>query len=77
MPPEEWNNMAVKTAKIFDHPLKFLTCEGSVNKGKGRVAIADTGTYRVLTRGEKQRQLELTGRTLKGKFQLLPVKEAR
>jgi bifunctional non-homologous end joining protein LigD len=77
LPPEKWGNEPVEAAKIFDHPLKFLTYEGSINKGKGQVKIADSGTYRVLTEGKKQRQLKFTGRILKGKFQLLLVKKAR
>jgi bifunctional non-homologous end joining protein LigD len=69
-PPEEWETVPVKAEKIFDHPLKFLTYEGSVNKGKGRVKIADGGTYRVLTKRGKQRRLEFTGSILKGGFVL-------
>jgi bifunctional non-homologous end joining protein LigD len=77
LPPEDWGDKPVEAVKIFDHPLKFLNYEGSVNKGKGRVEIADCGTYVVLTKGEKQQQLEFTGRILKGKFRILLVKEAR
>jgi bifunctional non-homologous end joining protein LigD len=75
-PPEEWGKEPIEAEKIFDHPLKFLTYEGSVNKGKGKVTIAEAGTYLVLTAGEKQRQLEFTGRVLKGIFQLLLSKKA-
>jgi len=77
LPPEEWGKKAIEAVKIFDHPLKFLSYEGPVNNGKGRVDIADCGTYVVLTKGKKQRQLEFTGRILKGKFQLLLVKKTK
>jgi hypothetical protein len=63
----------VEAVRILDHPLKFLSYEGSVNKGKGSVAIADAGTYRVLTEGQKQRRMEFAGSILKGKFILSRV----
>lgn len=70
IPPEEWGEEPVDAVKIFDHPLKFLTYEGSVNKGKGRVTIADSGTYRILSQKENPLMLGLTGRILKGEFTL-------
>jgi bifunctional non-homologous end joining protein LigD len=67
-PPEEWGKEPIEAVKIFDHPLKFLTYEGSVNKGKGSVTIADAGTYRLLTQNENRLTLELSGTILKGEF---------
>ncbi len=66
--PEEWQNSPVEAVKIFDHPLKFLSYEGAVNRGKGRVTIADAGTYRVVTDGDNQRQLRFEGNILRGVF---------
>jgi hypothetical protein len=59
--------------KIFDHPLKFLTYEGSVNQGTGRVQITDAGTYRLLSEGNDFRELQLNGKMLKGKFILTHI----
>jgi bifunctional non-homologous end joining protein LigD len=68
VPPEEWGKESVKAEKILDHPLKFLSYEGSVNKGKGRVKIADSGTYRLISQNESRLTLDLAGTVLKREF---------
>ena len=68
VPPEEWGNRQVAAAKIFDHPLKFLTYEGPVNKGKGSVSITDSGTYLPLTHSQNHLKLELSGEVMKDEF---------
>ena len=73
LPPEQWADKPVEAVKIFDHSPKFLTYQGGVNKGKGQVKIADSGTYEILTQAEDNRKLEFTGKILKGKFELLQV----
>jgi bifunctional non-homologous end joining protein LigD len=60
--PEQWGSGPIEAVKIFDHPLKFLTYEGSVNKGKGRVSIADSGTYEILTYNEDKMVIKFSGR---------------
>ena len=40
--PDEIVNQSAEAVKIFDHPLKFLTYEGPVNKGKGHARPAKT-----------------------------------
>ena len=67
-PPEEWGAAPIEAVKIFDHPLKFLTYSGPVNKGKGKVTIVDAGIYQVLTHNEKQLNLEFSGTILKKEF---------
>ncbi len=74
--PEKWGKETIEAVKILDHPLKFLSYQGSVNKGKGRVEIADCGTYRILERDDKQRLLEFAGNILNGKFVLTQIKNA-
>jgi hypothetical protein len=76
LPPEDWGKKEIEAVRIFDHALKFLSYEGSVNKGKGRVEIADCGTYRVLERDDKQQMLEFAGKILNGKFVLAHIKNA-
>ena len=66
-----------EAVKIFDHPLKFLTYEGPVNKGKGRVQIADAGTYEVMHENDERIELDLHGQILKGKFALTHIKDDR
>ncbi len=71
IPPEEWTDQAVEAVRIFDHPLKFLTYQGSVNKGKGRVAIADSGTYRILSQDENRLKADLAGIIIKGEKEII------
>jgi bifunctional non-homologous end joining protein LigD len=68
-PIEEWGKEPIKAEKIFDHPLKFLTYEGSVNKGKGKVTIADRGGYKILSKEENGMRVILDGGILKSKFE--------
>ena len=74
-PPEKWRKRAIEAVKIFDHPLKFLSYEGSVNEGKGRVEIADCGTYRLIKKDENQQQVSFSGKILKREFRLCLIKE--
>lgn len=76
MPPEKLPHQANTATKIFDHPLKFLTYEGSVNAGKGSVEIVEAGTYR-LNECEDRQELQLNGKILKGKFTLTHIEGDR
>jgi hypothetical protein len=67
-PPEQWGREPIEAVRIFDHPLKYLIYEGSVNEGKGSVKIADRGTHRVVSQNENQLILEISGVILKGAF---------
>ena len=73
--PEEVMNSSAAATKIFDHPLKFLTYEGPVNKGEGRVRIADTGICQILQENNENIELNMSGQILKGKFTLTHVKD--
>lgn len=77
IPPEEWGSRPVEAIKIFDHPLKFLTYEGSVNKGKGQVRIAEAGTYEVMGKTEDVRRIRFEGKILKGEFALRQIDSER
>jgi len=73
--PEQILHTPANAVKISDHPLKFLTYEGPVNEGRARVNIADAGTYRIINQPHNHIELELAGRTLKGKFTLTTIKD--
>jgi len=73
LPPEQLLGRQAAAMKIFDHPLKFLTYQGSVNKGLGRVQIADSGTYRVLDQSSRLLLLDLDGQILAGQFRLIYI----
>ena len=64
----------VRAVKIFDHPLRFLTYEGPVQKGTGKVRIMDRGVYRCHNRSEDLLALELNGTLLRGDFTLTRIK---
>ena len=72
-PPDELEPEGTIVVRITDHAVRFLTYEGSVNKGLGSVEIAEAGTYEVLSETEDERKLLLNGRILKGKFTLKHV----
>jgi hypothetical protein len=63
----------VRAVRIFDHPLRFLTYEGPVQKGAGRVRIVDAGTYECPDRSADVLALELNGTILKGVFALIRI----
>ena len=63
--------------KIFDHPLKFLIYQGSVNNGKGNVQIADAGTYQITLQTSDKIEMELAGKILKAKFTLRRNKDGK
>jgi bifunctional non-homologous end joining protein LigD len=76
-PPEDWGDKPAEAVKIFDHPLKFLSYEGSVNKGKGRVEIADCGTYRLIEKDETQQHILFAGNLLKRELKLRLIENDR
>lgn len=75
LPPEKLPQQLNTAVKISDHPLKFLTYEGSVDTGSGNVEIADSGTYRLLNGCKDRQELQLDGKILKGKFTLTHIKD--
>lgn len=72
--PEDILEEGAGAEKIFDHQLRFLTYEGSINKGEGSVRIVESGTYKILRESEGEITIELDGKILKGKFVLRQVK---
>jgi hypothetical protein len=74
-PPEAASTGTVQATKIFDHPLRFLTYEGPVQKGTGKVRIVECGTCDVSVEGDNVITLRLQGTTLQGNFTLTRAKE--
>ncbi|MHC4911875.1 MAG: DNA polymerase ligase N-terminal domain-containing protein [Planctomycetota bacterium] len=73
LPPEQLLNQTTTAVRISDHPVKFLSYEGTVNKSAGTVEIAETGTYQVLSDNKGLRELQLDGKILKGKFTFIHI----
>jgi bifunctional non-homologous end joining protein LigD len=69
--PEAALGRPVEAVKILDHPLRFLTYEGPVQKGTGQVRIVERGTYRLDDRKEERWVLTLRGEILQGVFALV------
>jgi len=69
-PPAAVSTGTVRATKIFDHPLKFLTYEGPVQKGTGKVRIVERGTCDTPLEGEDVITLRLRGTILQGDFTL-------
>jgi len=74
-PPEAASTATVRATKIFDHPLRFLTYEGPVQKGTGQVRLVEHGTCDILVEGEDAVALRLHGTILQGDFTLMRAKE--
>ena len=66
--PQQVIHSPANAVKIFDHPLKFLTYQGLVNKGRGNVRIIESGTYKIVHQAHNRIKLNLSGKILKGKF---------
>ncbi len=75
-PPAAASVGTVRATKIFDHPVKFLTYEGPVQKGTGKVRIVDRGTCDVSAEGDDVIALRLQGTILHGDFTLTRIDEA-
>jgi hypothetical protein len=69
-PPQQLIQSPANAVKIFDHPLKFLAYEGSVNKGRGNVRMAESGSYEILHQSDDRLELNLNGKILNGNFTL-------
>lgn len=72
-PQQLADNPAAGAVRISNHPLKFLTYEGLVNKGLGEVSIADSGAYKMTRQLDDRIDLALAGKILKGQFTLTHI----
>lgn len=73
LPPEQITGQGCPAVKIFGHPLKFLTYQGSVNQGKGNVKITEKGDFKMLKKSQDCKIFQLEGKILKGKFRLVHI----
>lgn len=74
--PEQALAHPIRAEKIFDHPVRFLTYEGPVQKGTGRVHIVDRGTYQFTEWQDDRLALVLEGTMLDGAFTLARTGES-
>jgi len=74
-PPHEVAAEPVPLVRIQDHPLRFLTYTGPVQKGMGHVDQADAGTC-VFEGHLPGGLVRLSGQHLRGTFRLEPVRDS-
>ncbi len=77
LPPGRLLQRSTTAMRIPDHPPKFLSYQGSVNKGLGSVQIVDSGTYQLLSETGELLQLEMEGKVLRGRFRLAHIEGDR
>ena len=70
IPPAQITVHPGEAVRISDHPLRFLTYQGPVQKGTGNVKIADSGVYHSANETDDRIELNLAGRVLNGPFVL-------
>ena len=70
VPPAEIKNEAIGAERIHDHPLRFLTYEGPVQNGTGRVKIVDKGIYMLLKQTDTALLIDIQGELLSGRPKL-------
>jgi hypothetical protein len=75
-PPAEIKNKPIDAERIADHPIRFLTYEGPVQSGTGRVTIADKGTYTLCEQTDNILLFELHGKILSGNCSLSKASDA-
>ena len=56
--------------RLGDHRLAYLTYEGPVSRGRGRVRRVDRGDYELLRADEAAWEFDLAGDTCRGRFAL-------
>ncbi len=69
--PENAREHAIEAIRIFDHSMRFLTYEGPVQKGTGKVRIVEKGSCRAMDESESCMTLDLQGALLQGNFTLM------
>ncbi len=68
---------SIPAEALGDHRLAYLTYQGELTGGRGRVRIVDRGDYRLLGRGEGRWSVALSGRRARGRFELRRVRGSR
>lgn len=76
VPKEPPRNKKTKrlAIQVEDHPKDYATFEGKIpegNYGAGTVEIWDNGTYELLKKTEKEIEINLAGKKLKGRYVLI------
>ncbi len=69
-PADIATGQSVPARRLADHRRAYLTYEGPVSGGRGRVGRREEGSYHIITRREGCWVFRLEGERLKGTFEL-------
>jgi hypothetical protein len=61
---------ALEATRLPDHRLAYLTYEGPVSRGRGRVRRIDRGTWEPIRTDEALWEFHLRGASVRGQFEL-------
>ena len=73
--PHHVTDTPCQAAPIFDHETRFLTYEGPVQQGQGRVKRVDRGAYQSIRRTEQTWTVRLDGDVLRACVKLPLLQE--
>lgn len=68
--PKTPADLPLPARRLADHRSAYLTYEGEISRGRGRVRRVDEGQHRMIRRSEVEWVFELAGRHLSGRFRL-------
>jgi hypothetical protein len=75
MPPQV--GQAVVAESSFDHRMLYLDYEGPISNNRGSVVRWDSGSFIWTQNSEGQVQIELQGKVLKGRVDLIQIAEGK
>ena len=68
--PKTPADLPLPARRLADHRPDYLTYEGEISRGRGRVRRVDEGQHRMIRRSNVEWVFELAGRCLSGRFRL-------
>ncbi|MCH7719640.1 MAG: hypothetical protein IH988_01435 [Planctomycetes bacterium] len=68
--PQAPADLPLPARRLADHRSAYLTYQGEISRGRGRVRRVDEGQHRMIRRSEVEWVFELAGRHLSGRFRL-------
>ncbi|MEK7449666.1 MAG: DNA polymerase ligase N-terminal domain-containing protein [Planctomycetota bacterium] len=71
LPQSFWKSKCQIACRLPDHRLKYLSYEGKISRGRGRVVIWDKGVYRIKRWRDNLVVFQLQGKKIKGEYCLV------
>lgn len=68
--PHSPADLPLPAIRLADHRSAYLTYEGEISRGRGRVRRVDEGQQRMIRQSDVEWVFELAGRCLSGRFRL-------